>query len=122
VQCKECLLKVVDCHKQNRAVFNAAKALDQCVLVCKELGELQEIASLAERAANMFQSNGSAEKAASSLERAAKILESRYPEQALRLFQHASEIAMVVEVVLKGIVTDMFFFRSRTTRGRLPST
>jgi hypothetical protein len=103
-------------------VFNAAKALDQCVLVCKELGELQEIASLAERAANMFQSNGSAEKAASSLERAAKILESRYPEQALRLFQHASEIAMVVEVVLKGIVTDMFFFRSRTTRGRLPST
>ncbi|EEZ99648.1 gamma-soluble NSF attachment protein [Tribolium castaneum] len=94
-QCKECLLKAVDCHKQNRALFSAAKALDQAVLVCKELGDLQDVASLAERAANMFQSHGSADTAAASLDKAAKILEAQHPEQALRLFQHASEIAMI---------------------------
>ncbi|XP_018580251.1 gamma-soluble NSF attachment protein-like [Anoplophora glabripennis] len=94
-QCKDCLLKAVECHKQNRALFYAAKALDQCVLICKELGDLREVASLAERAANMFQSHGSAESAASSLDKAAKILESQHPADALKLFQHAAEISMV---------------------------
>lgn len=77
-------------------LFNAAKALDQAVLVCKEIGDLQDVASLAERAANMFQSHGSADTAAASLDKAAKILEGQYPEQALKLFQHAAEIAMVI--------------------------
>ncbi|KAJ8919765.1 hypothetical protein NQ315_006294 [Exocentrus adspersus] len=94
-QCKDCLLKAVDCHKQNRALFYAAKALDQCVLICKELGDLREVASLAERAANMYQTHGSAESAAASLDKAAKILEAQHPADALRLFQRAAEIAMI---------------------------
>ncbi|XP_060519513.1 gamma-soluble NSF attachment protein-like [Cylas formicarius] len=94
-QCKDCLLKTVECHKQNRALFYAAKALDQCVLVCKELGDFSEIASLAERAANMFQNHGSAESAAASLDKAAKILESQRPADALRLYQRAAEIALI---------------------------
>lgn len=70
--------------------------MDQCILICKELGDLREVASLAERAANMFQTHGSAESAASSLDKAAKILESQHPADALKLFQHAAEIAMVM--------------------------
>lgn len=94
-QCKDCLLKAVECHKQNRALFYAAKALDQCVLVSKELGNLRDIAEYAERAANMFQTHGNAESAASSLDKAAKIIESQYPEDALKLYQHATEIVLI---------------------------
>ncbi|KAJ8934739.1 hypothetical protein NQ318_022811 [Aromia moschata] len=93
-QCKDCLLKAYSTLTRAQA-FYAAKALDQCVLVCKELGDLREVASLAERAANMFQTHGSAESAAASLDKAAKILESHHPADALRLFQRAAEISMI---------------------------
>lgn len=43
----------------------------------------------------MFQTHGSAESAASSLDKAAKILESQYPADALRLYQQAAEIVLV---------------------------
>nr|XP_023015546.1 gamma-soluble NSF attachment protein [Leptinotarsa decemlineata] len=94
-QCKDCLLKAVDCFKQNRAIFYAAKALDQCILVCKELGDLRDIPTLAERAANMYQTHGNPESAASSLDKAAKILESQYPPEALKLYQRAAEIVLI---------------------------
>lgn len=77
------------------SLFYAAKALDQCVLICKELGDLREVGNFAERAANMFQTHGSAESAAASLDKAAKILESQYPADALKLYQQAAEIALV---------------------------
>lgn len=63
--------------------------------MCKELGDLREVANLAERAANMFQTHGSAESAAASLDKAAKILESQYPADALRLYQQAADIVLV---------------------------
>ncbi|CAG9824876.1 unnamed protein product [Phaedon cochleariae] len=94
-QCKDCLLKAVECFKQNKALFYAAKALDQCILVCKELGDLREVASFAERAANMFQTQGNAESAAASLDKAAKILEAQHPADALKLYQHAAEVVMI---------------------------
>lgn len=92
-QCKDCLLKAADCHKQNRGLFYAAKSLDQCILVCKEMGDIREIFNLAERAANLFQSQGSADSAAATLEKAAKILESQLPVDALNLYRHAADIA-----------------------------
>lgn len=88
-------MKAVECFKQNRALFYAAKALDQCILVCKELGDLKEVACLAERAANMYQTHGSAESAAACLDKAAKILEQQHPADALKLYQHAADIVMV---------------------------
>lgn len=94
-QCKNVLLKAADCHKQNRALFYAAKALDQAILVSKELGDLKDIPELAEKAANMFQTQGNGESASSSLDKAAKIIEAQYPEEALRLFQHAADVALV---------------------------
>nr|CAH7755588.1 unnamed protein product [Callosobruchus chinensis] len=59
------------------------------------MGDLREVAQLAERAANMFQTQGSAESAAASLDKAAKVLEQQRPAEALRLFQHAAEISMI---------------------------
>ena len=91
-------------------LFSAAKALDQAVLICKELGDLQDVASLAERAANMYQNHGSSDTAAASLDKAAKILEAQHPEQALKLFQHASEVAMVGNHFF--IILSRFLFNS----------
>lgn len=71
---------------------------------------MREIPTLAERAANLFQSNGSAESAASTLDKAAKIIEQQYPEQALCLYQRAAEIAMVwSKLCIKGIPNFFFF-------------
>lgn len=88
-------MKAADCHKQNRSLFYAAKAIDQAILICKELGDLRQIPALADRSANYYQTNGSADTAASSLDKAAKILEQQYPEQALKLYQRAAEIVTV---------------------------
>lgn len=59
------------------------------------MGDLRGIYKMSERAANMFQSNGSADSAVSSLEKAAKILESQVPIEALNLYKHAAEISIV---------------------------
>lgn len=94
-ECKDCLLKSSDCHRQNRSLFHAAKALDQAVLVCKDLNDFNSIRGLAEKACSLHQQHGSPESAASSLDKAAKILETNYPDQALSLFQHALDVSMV---------------------------
>lgn len=94
-QCKDCLMKAADCHKQSRSLFYAAKALDQAILVCKEMGDLREVPSLAQRAANMYQTHGSGDTAVSSLDKAAKILEQQQPQQALGLYLNAANIATV---------------------------
>lgn len=88
-------MKAAECHKQNRSLFYAAKAIDQAVLICKELGDLREIPALAERAANLYQTHGSGDTALSALDKAAKIIEQQYPEQALHLYKNAANIATV---------------------------
>lgn len=94
-ECKDCLMKCADCHKQNRALFHAAKALDQAVLVCKDLNDFSSIKSLAERACYMYQQHGSPESGAAALDKAAKILDSNYPRDALDLFERALNVSMV---------------------------
>lgn len=94
-QCKECLLKAADCHRQNRSLFHAAKSLEQAMLVCKDLGDLREVAQLAGRACTLYQQHGSPESGAGVLDKAAKILEQTQPEQALELYQRAGEVAMI---------------------------
>lgn len=59
------------------------------------MGDIREVASLAERACNMYQTHGSNDAGASSLDKAAKLLEQTQPEQALQLYQRASDVAMV---------------------------
>ncbi|KAL1516881.1 hypothetical protein ABEB36_000718 [Hypothenemus hampei] len=94
-QCRESLLKAAECHRQNRGLFYAAKALDQCILISKEMGDFTDIYSMAERAAHMFQSQGNPDSAVATLEKSAKILESKVPMEALNLYQHASEISLI---------------------------
>lgn len=94
-QCKECLMKAADCHRQNRALFHAAKSLEQALLICKDLGDLREVAQLADRACTMYQQHGSPDAGASVLDKAAKILEQTQPEQALELYHRAGDVAMV---------------------------
>lgn len=59
------------------------------------MGDLRDIYDMAERAAHMFQSQGSADSASATLEKTAKILESQMPVDALNLYRHAAEIAGV---------------------------
>lgn len=96
-QSKDCFLKACDCHKQNKAWFHAAKALEQVILVCKETNNLIEVHQFAERACQLYQQHGSPEAAASALDKAAKMMEANHPEKALQLYQHALDVVMVSE-------------------------
>lgn len=94
-QAKDCFLKSCDCHKQNKAWYHAAKALEQVILVCKETNNMMEVHQYAERASSLYQQHGSPEAAASALDKAAKMLEADHPEKALTLYQHALDVVMV---------------------------
>lgn len=94
-QSKDCFLKACDLHKQNKSWFHAAKSLEQCILVCKEMNNLMEVHQYAERACNLYQQHGSPEAGASALDKAAKMLETDHPEKALQLYQHALDVVMV---------------------------
>lgn len=94
-ECKECLMKCAHCHRQNRQLFHSAKALDQAILVCKELNDFNSIRNLAERACILYQQHGSPQAGAATLDKAAKILEGNYPQEALALYQHALDVSMV---------------------------
>lgn len=94
-EAKNCLLKCSHCHRQNRQLFHAAKALDQAVLVCKDLNDFSSIRQYAENACNLYQQHGSPESGAASLDKAAKILETNYPQDALALYQQALDVSMV---------------------------
>lgn len=96
VECKECLLKCAEYNRMNRQLFHAAKALDQAMLVCKDLNDFNSIRNLAERACNLYQQHGSPQSGAASLDKAAKILESNYPQEALALYQNALDVSMVI--------------------------
>lgn len=65
------------------------------MLVCKDLNDFSSIRNFAERACNLYQQHGSPESGAASLDKAAKILEANYPQDALALYQHALDVSMV---------------------------
>jgi len=71
------------------------RCIDQAVLICKDLGDYRDVASMAERACNLYQQHGSPDSGSASLDKAAKLLESQHPEQALRLYQRATEVVLV---------------------------
>lgn len=122
-------MKSADCHRQNRALFHAAKCLDQAILICKEMNNLGDIRKLAERACNLYQQHGSPESGATVLDKAAKILEQTHPEDALQLYKQAVDVVTVG--VVKGAGTDCILTsifigrvrnRSKTQRARAPNT
>jgi gamma-soluble NSF attachment protein len=94
-QCRNCLMKSADCHKMAKSWFHAAKCLDQAILICKDMNSFQDISGLAKKACELYQQHGSPEAGASSLDKAAKILEANHPEMALPLYQQAVDVVMV---------------------------
>lgn len=57
-----------------------------------------QVEEYANKASNLYQQHGSPESAASALDKAAKIVEHKHPEIALRFYQHSLEISMVISV------------------------
>lgn len=93
-QCRDCLMKASNCYKENRSWFHAAKSIEQAVLICKEMGNLKDIPRLAHSACSYYQQHGSPESGATVLDKAAKMIESSDPQQALELFKRAADIVM----------------------------
>ncbi|MPC20532.1 Gamma-soluble NSF attachment protein [Portunus trituberculatus] len=87
-QCRECLLKAVENYKLNRS------CLDQAALISKELGDLESIFTLCQRAACMYREHGIPDTAALSLEKGAKMIDTQLPEKALIMFEHAVDIVI----------------------------
>uniref|UniRef100_A0A1A9UJ22 Gamma-soluble NSF attachment protein n=1 Tax=Glossina austeni TaxID=7395 RepID=A0A1A9UJ22_GLOAU len=94
-QSRDCLLKAVDCYKHNTAWFHAARCYEQIVLICKETNNLLQVEEYANKAANLYQQHGSPESAAAALDKAAKVVEQKHPDMALRFYQHALEVSMI---------------------------
>nr|XP_036230215.1 gamma-soluble NSF attachment protein isoform X2 [Bactrocera oleae] len=94
-QSKECLVKAIDCHKNNRSWFHAAKCYEQIILILKETNNLLEIEPNVNKACNLYQQHGSPEAAATALDKAAKIVEQKHPEIALNFYKHALEVVML---------------------------
>ncbi|SPP73220.1 gamma-soluble NSF attachment protein [Drosophila guanche] len=92
---KECQLKAIECYKNNKSWFHAAKAYEQIVLLSKDTDKLLEIEEYVNKACSLYQQHGSPEAAASALDKAAKLTEQKHPELALRFYQHAIEVIMI---------------------------
>ncbi|XP_022223918.2 gamma-soluble NSF attachment protein [Drosophila obscura] len=92
---KECQLKAIECYKNNKAWFHAAKSYEQIILLSKDTDKLLEIEEYANKACSLYQQHGSPEAAASALDKAAKLTEQKHPELALRFYQHAIEVIMI---------------------------
>lgn len=87
----ECLDKACDCYLQMRTLFQAARMLDQAVLLSRDLNKLDDVVKYAERGALLFRQDGSNESAAQLLEKAAKIVETQAPEKAIGVYLKACE-------------------------------
>lgn len=72
------------------------RCLEQVIFISKEMNDFKEIAVLAEEACSLYQHHGSADTAALLLEKAGNILLDSSSVDALRLFQHAADVALVI--------------------------
>ncbi len=82
-------------HRFNFSLYSAGKCNEQAILLCKELGQLQDIARLAEEACLMYQTHGQPDAGALCLDRAAKMIETQYPDKAVELYKRGVDVVMV---------------------------
>jgi len=99
----ECFDKACDCYKQMRTLFQAARMLDQAVLLSRDLNKLDDVVEYAERGALLFRQDGSTESAAQLLEKAAKIVEPSDPEKAIGIYFKAAETVGLEDEPRKAI-------------------
>jgi len=83
--------KACEGYANSGSLYHAGKQLDQAVLMCKESNDLSEVETLAGRGGLLYRQAGSPESAAQLLVRAAKLLELTVPQNAIGLYEKASE-------------------------------
>jgi len=93
--CKAAHLKACEGYANSGSLFHAGKQLDQCLLICKEMGDLTDVEDLASRGGLLYRQAGSPEAAAQMLVRAAKMLELSEPSRAISLYEKAAETVSV---------------------------
>ncbi|CAH0716331.1 unnamed protein product, partial [Brenthis ino] len=90
---KECYLKASEFYKKNRAFFHAAKAIENAIIVSKEVATTDELYQMGLESSSLYQQHGSGDSGANILDKAAKIIEGRAPELAVKLFQQAADVS-----------------------------
>jgi len=90
-QAKGAHMKAAEAYANSGSLFHAGKQFDQALLICKELGHLEEVEDLASRGGLLYRQAGSPESASQMLIRAAKLLEVKHPERAISLYEKAAD-------------------------------
>ncbi|CAH4038974.1 gamma-soluble NSF attachment protein [Pieris brassicae] len=92
---KECHMKAAELYEKNRSFFHAAKAIENAVIVSKELSSPEELYNMACNSSSLYQQHGSGDAGANVLDKVAKIIEEKAPELAVKLFQQAADVSSV---------------------------
>lgn len=87
----DALNRACECYKEVKSLYQAAKMLEQAVIICRDAGKLDLVQDYASRGAMLYRQAGNPESAAQLLEKTAKILEPKFPENALDLYIKAAE-------------------------------
>ncbi|KAI1888970.1 hypothetical protein AGOR_G00174250 [Albula goreensis] len=91
-QAKDAYLKEAEAHTENRALFHAAKALEQAGMMLKDMQRMPEAIQYIEKASMMYVENGTPDTAAMALDRAGKLIEPMDLEKAVNLYQQAASV------------------------------
>ncbi|XP_036374947.1 gamma-soluble NSF attachment protein-like [Megalops cyprinoides] len=91
-QAKDAYLKEAEYHTENKALFHAAKALEQAGMMLKDMKKMNEAIQYIEKASMMYVENGTPDTAAMALDRAGKLIEPMNVEKAVDLYQKAASV------------------------------
>ncbi|KAJ8374949.1 hypothetical protein SKAU_G00055290 [Synaphobranchus kaupii] len=89
---KDAYLKEAEAHTEHRALFHAAKALEQAGMMLKDMQRMPEAIQYIEKASMMYVENGTPDTAAMALDRAGKLIEPMDLEKAVNLYQQAASV------------------------------
>uniref|UniRef100_A0AAY4A352 Gamma-soluble NSF attachment protein n=1 Tax=Denticeps clupeoides TaxID=299321 RepID=A0AAY4A352_9TELE len=91
-EAKEAYLKEAENHTENKALFHAAKAIEQAGMMLKDMKRVAEAVQLIEKACVMYVENGTSGTAGMALDRAGKLIEPIDLEKAVDLYQKAASV------------------------------
>uniref|UniRef100_A0AAZ3QQQ5 Gamma-soluble NSF attachment protein n=1 Tax=Oncorhynchus tshawytscha TaxID=74940 RepID=A0AAZ3QQQ5_ONCTS len=91
-QAKDAYLKEAEYHTENKALFHAAKAIEQAGMMMKDLKKMPEAIQYIEKASMIYVENGTPDTAAMALDRAGKLIEPVSLEKAVDLYQQAAGV------------------------------
>ncbi|XP_018600678.1 N-ethylmaleimide-sensitive factor attachment protein, gamma b isoform X2 [Scleropages formosus] len=91
-QAKDAYVKEAEYHTENKALFHAAKALEQAGMMMKDMKRMGEAIQYIEKASMMYVENGTPDTAAMALDRAGKLIEPVSVEKAVDLYQKAASV------------------------------